>query len=85
MIIKVTFIDNTKNYTKSYNVNIFGLPIDEFLDKLNKYLDNVDWYDIIIDEIKSKVKNLNIPTFLKYVDYNIKCGIEIPEYESEYN
>ena len=28
---------------------------------------------------------LNIPTFLKYVDYNIICyGIDIPEYKSEY-
>lgn len=84
MIIKVTFIDNIKNYSKSYNVNIFGLPIDEFLDKLNKYLGDVDWFDIIVNEIKSNEENLNIPTFLKYVDYNIKCGIEIPEYESEY-
>lgn len=27
---------------------------------------------------------LNIPTFLKYVDYNIIYGIDIPEYKSEY-
>ena len=86
MIIKVTFTDNYKNYSKSYIVNIFGLPIDEFSDKLKNYLGDVDWFDINVYEISEPAdKNtLNIPTFLKYVDYNIKCGIEIPEYESEY-
>lgn len=27
---------------------------------------------------------LNIPTFLKYVNYNIIYGIDIPKYKSEY-
>lgn len=32
----------------------------------------------------TKKNVLNIPTFLKYVDYNIIYGIDIPEYKSEY-
>lgn len=90
-IIKVRFIDkdNSKHkYDTPYYVRVFNWSIKDFVEPLKEILKNkgIDWYKIECEYTKEydKEKILNIPTFLKYVDYNIICGIDIPEYKSEY-
>ena len=70
-------------------INFIYWSIKDFVEPLKEILKNkeIDWYKYKIEceYTKNMAKNvLNIPTFLKYVDYNIIYGIDIPEYKSEY-
>ena len=62
-------------------INFIYWSIKDFVEPLKEILKNkeIDWYKYKIEceYTKNMAKNvLNIPTFLKYVDYNIIYGIE---------
>ena len=92
-VIKIRFIDDVRPeypYQDWYYVRVMGRTIADFVKKIHEYLDRegTDWYQIECEYVDEKdltdKKVLNIPTFKKYLDYNIICGIDVPKYHSDY-